>query len=245
MTVAAMDMIRLGILYPPTGSEFEYYAATESMTPPVRAYVVGVRIAGGEREHEPKFLRQTAAVENLLLSARSLKPLHPHAVMWACTSGSFIDGLDFARHQADELSRELRTPCSSTSLAFVSALQHLRIDQVAMLASYPAETTQAFVQLLAEAGIVVSDQVSLDAMSGPDAARLGDARLKQVARRLRVPHDGALLIPDTAMPTLGLIPALEESLGCVVLSANQVTLWEGLRLADGALQQKRLGRLFA
>ncbi len=237
-------MIKLGILYPPTGSEYEYYQAAESMRPSTRAYVVGVRIAGGAREHEPRYLRQTAAIDNLLLSARSLAPVSPHSVMWACTSGSFIDGLTFARRQARALSRKLHVPCSSTSLAFVSALEHLGIARVAVLSSYPHRTARAFHGLLAEAGIEVVDHASLDANSGPAAARLGNRRLAAAARRLSVPRDAALLVPDTAMPTLALIPDLERDLGRTVLSANQVTLWEGLRLAGGRAWRRGPGRLF-
>lgn len=41
----------------------------------------------------------------------------------------------------------------------------------------------------------------------------------------------ALLVPDTAMHTLALIPDLEDTAGMPVLTANQGTVWEGLRLA--------------
>ena len=238
-------MIKLGFLYPPTGAEHEYYTAAAAMRPAVRSYVVGVRIAGGEREHEPRYLRKTGAIDNLLLSAASLAPIEPDAVMWACTSGSFIDGLAYARRQAQSLSRRLKVPCSSTSLAFVSALSHLRINRVAVLSSYPARTARAFHALLAEAGVDVVDHQSLDAMSGPAAARLGDRRLAAAARQLAIPANGALLVPDTAMPTLALLGQLECELDCTVLSANQVTLWEALRLAGGPLRQRALGRLFS
>lgn len=244
-TIDSAATTRLGILYPPTGSEFEYYTAAEAMRPPARAYVVGVRIAGGAREHEPRHLRQTASVDNLLLSARALAPVKPHSVMWACTSGSFIDGLDFARKQAAALARELGVPASSTSLAFLAALERFGIGRVAVLASYPRPAARAFAAFLAQGGVEVADMVSLGAPSGPDAARLGAARLVEAAGRLRIPRQGALLVPDTAMPILDVVNDLENRLDRVVLGANQVTLWQGLRLAGGRLPQAGLGRLFS
>jgi maleate cis-trans isomerase len=47
------------------------------------------------------------------------------------------------------------------------------------------------------------------------------------------------------MHTARLIERLEAELGKPVLTANQVTLWQGLRLAGLAVPTPRLGTLFA
>ena len=54
----------------------------------------------------------------------------------------------------------------------------------------------------------------------------------------------ALLIPDTAMHTLGVIDKIEQRIGKPVLTANQVTVWEGLRLAGLPQRAEQLGALF-
>ncbi|MFD6454668.1 hypothetical protein ACFWF3_28185, partial [Nocardia sp. NPDC060220] len=59
------------------------------------------------------------------------------------------------------------------------------------------------------------------------------------------PYAQALLIPDTAMHTLEVLPKLEAALGKPVLTANQVTIWEGLRLAGVTAVAPELGALFA
>jgi maleate isomerase len=82
-------------------------------------------------------------------------------------------------------------------------------------------------------------------MSGPDAASIGNQRLTSTAEALDVPSGGALLVPDTAMPTLDLIAPLERRLGRPVLTANQVTLWQGLKLGGATTRVPGLGRLFA
>lgn len=236
--------MRIGILYPPTGSEHEYYAAAETLRPRPTICLAGVRIHGGAREHELRHLRRTAAIDNLLLSARSLAPLAPASVMWACTSGSFVDGLGFARAQATALSDALATPCSSTSLAFVSALEALGIARVAVLSSYPARTARAFHALLAEAGVEIVAHHALNILSGPMAAQLGPGEITAAAHALPIDDHCALLVPDTAIATVSLVPKLEQALGRVVLGANPVTLWEALRLAGAPLRQRGLGRLF-
>jgi len=52
----------------------------------------------------------------------------------------------------------------------------------------------------------------------------------------------ALVVPDTALPTLDILAELEQALGKPVLPANQVTLWESFRLA-GAQPPASLGCL--
>ena len=54
----------------------------------------------------------------------------------------------------------------------------------------------------------------------------------------------AVLVPDTAMHSLAWLPDLEEAAGMPVLTANQVTIHEGLRLAGDVPPLPRLGTLF-
>lgn len=223
--------IRLGFLYPPTGAEDELYRASEALDPRARAAVVGVRIAGGDDEHAPQHLRATAAIDNLLLSTEVMRRLRPASVMWACTSGSFIDGLAHARRQADAMAAHAGCPASSTSLAFLAALEALGVRQVGVLATYPETTARAFASFLAEGGVEIADLTWLDAPSGPAAAGFAAERFEATARRIDVPEGAALLLPDTAVPSLGLIRPLARLTGRPVLTANQVSVWQAAHLA--------------
>ena len=55
------------------------------------------------------------------------------------------------------------------------------------------------------------------------------------------PDAEVVLLPDTALHTAAYLPDLEEALGKPVLTANQVTVWEGLRLADRRAWAPKLG----
>lgn len=54
----------------------------------------------------------------------------------------------------------------------------------------------------------------------------------------------AVLLPDTALHTAAHLSLLEKALSKPVLTANQVTVWEGLRLADRRVNAPTLGTLF-
>lgn len=231
-------------MFPPCGGEDELYLHGESLGEDVRVLLMGTRIFGDEDEHAPHHLSRTGAIDHLVMHARVMARTKPDAVIWTCTSGSFIDGFSHAERQIEAISEVVRCPASSTSIAFVSALRHLGIKRVALLASYPEDTAKAFSSFLRECDIEASDITWLSASSGPAAAELGTQRLFDAAKRLTVPEGGALLIPDTAMPSIHLIEALEAHLQRPVLTANQVSLWEASRLAVGISNRPGPGRLF-
>ena len=67
----------------------------------------------------------------------------------------------------------------------------------------------------------------------------------ETARAADLTGAECLLIPDTALHTVAALPRLEEILGVPVLTANQVTAWQGLRLAGHPARTEGLGALFS
>ena len=85
----------------------------------------------------------------------------------------------------------------------------------------------------------------LGAQSGDDSALIERDEVLRFARANDHPGAEAVLVPDTALHTAGFLPELEAAVGKTVLTANQVTMWEALRLADRLTPQADLGRLMA
>lgn len=65
-----------------------------------------------------------------------------------------------------------------------------------------------------------------------------------LARAADAPDAEAVLLPDTALHTAAHLQLLEKALSKPVLTANQVSVWEGLRLADRRVNAPTLGKLF-
>jgi maleate cis-trans isomerase len=58
------------------------------------------------------------------------------------------------------------------------------------------------------------------------------------------PDAEAVLVPDTALHSVRRLDDLDAALGKPVLTANQVTVWAGLRLAGHTEPRTGLGFLF-
>ena len=234
--------LRLGFLYPDYAAEDDYPRMAGLLRPPADVFVVHTTI--GEDAHREDALRDTGDTRRLLEGAARLKGIGVDAAMWACTSGSFVFGLEGARAQAKTVQDFLGVPVSSTSLAFASACQALGVRRVAVAATYPHDVAQLFGRLLADSGVEVVHVGSLGIITGAEVGTLDHERVLALATRNDHPDAEAVLVPDTALHSVAWLDELDAAVDKPVLTANQVTVWEALRLAGRTPDQHGLGRLF-
>jgi len=239
-------MTTLGVLYPGFAAEDDYIVGARLVRPPVNAVIDHTEV--GEDTNTIDDARRTGSIERLLdgVSAlgRATQPGGVSVVLWACTAGSFVFGLDGAREQARRVAEAAGVPATSTSLAFVEAAGVLGIRRVAVAATYPAEEAALFGAFLAEAGIEVLAIDSAGIAEGAGGAQLSASDVIGFAIGADRPTADAILLPDTAVATMPILDRLEAAAGKPVLTANQVTTWQGLRLAGAFVAQDGLGTLF-
>lgn len=235
-------MATVGLLYPGHSAEDDFPALEARVAGRLRLPVVITSV--GEDAHRVDALLDLGGDERLADGVRQLADERPQAVMWACTSGSFVFGPEGARHQAAKVAAAAGVPASSTSIAFVDALRHLGIRRVAVAASYPQDVAEHFVRFLAADGIEVVAMGSHGIITAAEVGTLEPERVEQMVTAADHPDAEAVLVPDTAMHTLAIVDRLEAAVGKPVLTANQVTVWKGLQLAGGAPAIPGLGRLF-
>ncbi len=235
-------MLRVGVLYPLHSAEDDYPNMAARLEPPVEVEVVHTHAVD---LHTVEDCRRTGDWDHLEPGAGALRTLGVDVCMWACTSGSFVYGLAGAAEQARQLGSYLGVPASSTSLAFAKAIETLGITRVAVAATYPEELAAAFVDFLGQGGIQVVHLNSLGIWTAVEVGAVGPEQVIEFVRANNHPDAEAILIPDTALHTTGFLPALDEAAGKPVLTANQVTMWEALRLGGRLQSREGFGRLFA
>ena len=223
-------MPTIGFLYPGFGAEDDYPYMESLFSGEVTFAFVHTSV--GVDAHEVEALLDLGSSERLAAGAGELIDAQPDSVLWACTSGSFVFGLEGAKQQAQGVENILNVPTSSTSLAFADAIRHLGFTRVAIAATYPEDVSSRFRIFLEDAGIEVLSLVSHDVETAALAGGLSDAQVIELALSNNPPEAEAVLLPDTAMHTARIIQELEDALGKPVLTANQVTLWQALRLAN-------------
>src|SRR3954452_18791660 len=147
--------MNIGLLYPTRDCGEDDFAAFCRRLDPAPgldfAYVEGDPDVGRDAAAQTAAVRALGTPERLAAATERL-PVTPDVVSWACSSCSFTHGLDGARDQARGLADHVGVGASSTSLAYLAALDRLGANRVALASVYHPDLTAAFAAFLAEAG---------------------------------------------------------------------------------------------
>jgi maleate isomerase len=165
--------------------------------------------------------------DDLARATRAVLAVEPRVVAYACTSGSFVQGMDGERRLVRAMVAAGAPTAVTTSGALLAALGALGARRVAVATPYVENVTARLHRFLAEAGVATASSAHLGLEAG-----IWKVPYETTARLLRdadSPAAEAVFVSCTNLPTYDLIAPLERELGKPVLTANQVTLWAALR----------------
>ncbi|MFD6422135.1 decarboxylase [Streptomyces sp. NPDC060198] len=236
-------MTTVGLLYPGECAEDDFPRIEITLDSDIRLPLFRTGI--GDDVRHVQALRELGSAERLDAGVEELRLAGAESLVWACTGGSFVLGREGAQAQISALARSAGLPASSTSFAFVHAVEELGVRRVAVAATYPDEVAALFSDFLTAAGIDVVATRGSGIITGAEVAGWDLDLTRELAIAGDHPDAEAVLLPDTALHTAAHVTELEELLGKPVLAANPVTVWEGLRLTDRRVWAPALGALFA
>lgn len=186
---------------------------------------------------------QRVTTENLrLASARAVEavaqllPIRPAAIAWACTSGSFNDGLAGNAALTAQLQQAAGTvPVTTASGAVRAALAALGLRRPAVGTAYSADVTERLIRFLREAGLDPAAVERLQADEGDiDDYSLQDVTTERLAafitRLAAAPGADGVLLSCTGLATAEVAPRLERRTGRPVVTSNLAILWHCWRL---------------
>jgi len=159
-------------------------------------------------------------------ATRTLVAIEPDAVVYACTSGSFVRGLAGERRLREAILGAGGRAAATTSGSLLDALRAIGARRVALGTPYVATLGERLRSFIAEAGFEAASLANLDLEGG--IADLGPGDVRRLAEAAWVRDADALFLSCTNLPTVGLLGELSAEFGLPVLSANQVTMWGAL-----------------
>jgi len=172
----------------------------------------------------------------------TLVAIEPDVVAYACTSGSFVNGLAGERQLREAMEAAGARRAVTTSGALLDALRVLGVRRVALGTPYVAELGSLLRDFVAAAGFEPVSLANLDLEGG--IADLASTDVERLAAAAFVPGAEAIFLSCTNLPTVYVLADLEARYGIPVLSANQVTMWAAVRAAgiDTPLSTRSVSR---
>ncbi|MBO0877418.1 MAG: Asp/Glu racemase, partial [Pseudonocardia sp.] len=155
-------------------------------------------------------------------ATRDVLSPEPDVVVYACTSGSFVNGELGERLLVRTMVDAGAPAACTTSGALVDALRLLGVRTLAIATPYVDEVTARLVSYLAEHGVSTVASNGLGLLG--HIWRVPYRTVVEIVKSVDTPNADAMFISCTNLPTYDIIEPLEQALGKPVLTANQVTM---------------------
>jgi maleate cis-trans isomerase len=222
---------RIGVLLPPGNPtvEPEFY-----MMVPDGVTVHFARLQGFQSLSTPVASagmeeRTLAYLDELAGPAKALGSVNPSVVILAHTASSYATGFANEPQLIDRISSLTGTTSLTAAHAVLAALRHLGVKKLALGTPYPEAISAKGKAFWEAAGF---DIVGYQRLSGvQNIYAESEQRAYQLARQAYTPEADAIFLSGTGLPTVGVLETLESDLQKPVISSNQASLWQALRLA--------------
>ncbi|MFT5502826.1 MAG: maleate cis-trans isomerase [Gammaproteobacteria bacterium] len=235
---------KIALISPGGNSEAEYYGFEDRINNNVKIYMFANTLPDCSDEELLDTLVQVGEPERVAAVAEKTRGLGIDSVVWTCTAGSFLGGPEWSAKQLAAMSEASGCPASSTSRAFVHSLQNLNIKKVSILNIFDPEMGQKFADFIASFGISVVNILHADSLSDESEFESQIDWITDSLVKADRAEAGAILFPCTALPSLNAIEAAEAIINKPVLTGNQVSLWDAVRLSGIEAKAENMGMLF-
>ena len=163
------------------------------------------------------------------------------AICYSCTSASVVIGdaeIEIAI-QAAKPGVTVVTP----PMAAMRGLEALGARTISVLTPYTVETSRPMAEYFVRHGFNIASFTCLGFDDDREMARIAPAALVQLARQAMHPDADALFVSCTALRSALAAVAIEEAIGRPVVTSNQATAWNCLRLCGDDSAHPEWGRL--
>ena len=189
------------------------------------------------------------STQNMVDAAKLLADSKPDCILWNGTSGMWVPhaSLEQDRKLAKAMQDATGTPCSTTTIATVEALEYIKAKKVTIAVPYPKDLTAKVSEFFTGCGYEVTASERLESAPGSnlEIAASGEEDIKEVIRRSAKPGTDAILVACTNWPASGLVEELEEELGMTIIDSISVTTWWALHMIGWEAQAAGWGQLLS
>ena len=163
-------------------------------------------------------------------------------VVYGCTSGTIAAGYETIKNKINLAKPDAKVTTPST--AAVNALRKMNVTKVAIFTPYSKPLNDEVINYFKSENFEISSNAYFDILNDSDIGKVDEDYLCATLSNMDLGDADALFISCTALPALSIIDKLEKKLNKVVLSSNQVLIWDTLQSIGKKDSIDGFGRLF-
>ena len=163
-------------------------------------------------------------------------------VVYGCTSGTIAAGYDTIKKKINLAKPEAKVTTPST--AAINALRKMNINNIAIFTPYSKALNDEVIDYFEKENFNIKSNAYFDISNDLDIGKVDENYLYETLLKMDLEDADALFISCTALPALSIIDKLEKKLNKVVLSSNQVLIWDTLQSIGKKDSIDGFGKLF-
>jgi maleate isomerase len=247
-------------------SEIRLHAARPPLDPRPLPKCVGLVILATDHTTEPDYQRMVASEQIGVYVARiayanpttpdNLRRMQPaltegaalilpdeklDAICYSCTSASVVIG--DAEIEAAMQAAKPGVPVVTPPMAAMRGLRAFGARKISVLTPYTVETSRPMADYFVGHGFEIASFTCLGFEDDREMARIQPSALVELARQAMDDKAEALFVSCTALRSALVAAAMEETTGRPVVTSNQATAWNCLRLCGDDTARPDFGRL--
>jgi len=211
----------------------------------------GVTVHFTRKRLEPPFGPKELAnlSSNLDECVKLLLPVKPNVIVFGDTSASFFGGPGHDQRMIQSMERVSGLKATVTSASVVAAMRTLGMKKICVLTPYQHEVNETLVNFFEGYGFKIMKmrephlELHLDTDECPYTS-MAPEKIYQCAKEAYVPEADGVFISCTTLRAVDAIEDLERDLEKPVVTSNQSTMWNALRMSGIKDKINGFGQLF-
>ena len=163
-------------------------------------------------------------------------------VVYGCTSGTIASGYDSIKNKINLAKPEAKVVTPSS--AAVNALRKMKVKKISIFTPYSEKLNNDVVDYFKKENFIVTSNSYFDISYDNDIAKVDPDYLFEVITKMDLGEAEAVFLSCTNLPALNIVDKLEKKLNKIVLSSNQVLIWDTLQNIKKTDPVNGFGKLF-
>jgi maleate isomerase len=172
--------------------------------------------------------------------------VRPTAVALCATGASFVGGVGYDQMLIEKMKeRNGNVPTTTGVSSVIAALKKLGIKKVSMGMPYVEPVAKAGMKFIEDSGIKIMKAKWLGLRDSWEIAQVTKGTLYEMVKEIDQRESEAIFISCTALNTIEIIEILEADFQKPVVTTNQATMWNLLRMSHVNEKIEGFGQLFS